>query len=80
MIRLLTLGRLHIIGSNNGNSWDDLCSFDNIILNTRLKVFHITPISPIPYDLFRLFFIETTEYRPGPGLSYWQLYSLDPIM
>src|SRR6266536_852915 len=63
---------------DNDMDWNDLAIFTTILSN-RLKFFNIPQNPPTAYNHFRLFFISAVP-NTVVGLSYWQLYSLDPIM
>jgi len=64
-------------GNNADNdNWTDIFSGNDVILSNTVSFFNVPESSA--YYYYRIFIIDC-EMTAAPGLSYWQLYTLDPI-
>ena len=64
-------------GSNDDDdNWTDIFVGSDVLLNNAVSFFNVSTSNH--YYYYRIFIIDT-EIMTAPGLSYWQLYTLDPI-
>jgi hypothetical protein len=68
--------RWKLQGSNNNNDWDELHNGNNEYINYDFKVVDVKPTTGYLY--YRIW-VDRAE-GGNPGLSHWQIYSLDSII
>jgi len=67
-------------GSNDDDNWTDIFSATDVLLDSTVSFFNVLNIdAPTSYCYYRVY-ITDTEMIKAPGLSYWQIYTLDPIV
>jgi hypothetical protein len=64
-------------GSNDDNIWVDLVTMQRMI-GTAMEFLQFPEVLHVPYMYYRLHILEAEGLNPG--LSHWQLYSLDPLI
>jgi hypothetical protein len=67
--------KLQATGSN-GTEWHDLFYGENVVIDQTLNFFYINP--PIKYSTYRIWINNAVGALPG--LSYWQLYTVDELI
>ena len=64
-------------GNNeDDDNWTDIFSGSDVLLSNTVSSFNVA--ESILYSYYRIFVIDS-DMIGAPGLSYWQLYTLDPI-
>ena len=71
------LTSLMLKGSLEGVIWDNLMTNQILLMNT-ITFLQYGEVLTVPYMYYRIHLLEAEGINPG--LSHWQLYSLDPLV
>ena len=63
-------------GSNDGSNWTTLNEYNDTVVGNEIVEFIV---SASAYYYYRIFVNKAETTRANPGLSYWQLYTLQQV-
>jgi len=64
-------------GSNDGSNWTTLNEYNDTMIGN--EIIEVTVNASTAHYYYRIFVNEAETTKPNPGLSYWQLYTLQQV-